>query len=157
MLVLEELYARIPTDAYCAGCHACAIKCSGAIPFAREEWERVRQFAAERIGDENLRALLVQDKTFRPDPTSEFVARFCPLYDMTARRCAVYPVRPLICRLLGFVEWLPCPLGRALPALADGVEIMRAYYAMDVRPVDDWLKVAPLAPRGETLSGEGME
>jgi len=51
----------------------------------------------------------------------------CLFYDVTKRRCIAYPARPLICRLFGRVEWLPCPLGKPLPMLKDGLGVIQAY------------------------------
>ncbi len=100
--------------------------------------------------------MLAQDKAFRPDPRAEYIARYCPLYDVAGRCCAVYPVRPLVCRLLGYVEWMPCPVGRALPPLADRVALMCDYYAMAVRPVGQWLTDAPLVRTVAAPSEEGV-
>jgi Fe-S-cluster containining protein len=46
-------------------------------------------------------------------PTSNYFTdgpALCPALTML-RRCAVYEVRPLICRLWGLTEWMPCTYG----------------------------------------------
>ncbi len=35
----------------------------------------------------------------------------CPYLDLKTKRCTVYERRPLICRLYGMTEELPCPFG----------------------------------------------
>jgi hypothetical protein len=62
----------------------------------------------------------------------------CHFYDMRKRQCLVYPVRPLVCRLFGRVEWLPCPLGRSLPQLRGGLELMQTYAAQRRATFPEW-------------------
>jgi Fe-S-cluster containining protein len=87
----------------------------------------------------------VEVLTHRPEDV--LTADYCPLYDRAARGCLVYPVRPLVCRLLGFVEWMPCPLGRDLPVLADGPRLMVEYARLRPEPVGVWLERMPLVGR----------
>jgi Fe-S-cluster containining protein len=64
----------------------------------------------------------------------------CRFRDTSARACAVYPVRPLVCRLMGHVEWMPCPVGavdRAAPT-ADALALMEAYARLDRRTYAQW-------------------
>lgn len=42
-----------------------------------------------------------------PEPQGEF----CPYLDLETKRCTVHARRPLICRLYGVSEGLPCPFG----------------------------------------------
>lgn len=150
-LDLAATYRRIPTSRFCDGCHECAIRCSGDIPLTAGEWDAVRQAIAELPASEAA-GLLAQDKTreFAPGWTGSM----CRLYDMRAQRCAVYTVRPLVCRLLGFVEWLPCPKGRRLPALADGVALMRRYAALGPRPLSEWIGAESSEPWKGSHNGD---
>lgn len=97
--------------------------------------------------------MLGEDKAFRwAEPLEEgsgdaLTADYCPLYDRAAGACLVYPVRPLVCRLLGFVEWMPCPLGRDLAVLADGPRLMVEYARLRPEPIAAWLERAPLVGR----------
>lgn len=37
----------------------------------------------------------------------------CPFRDEENRRCVIYPVRPMICRLMGVCDGLECPEGNS--------------------------------------------
>jgi len=137
-----EAYERIPTARYCSGCHACAIRCSGAVPASAVEWERIRDYLRLELPSIDVARLLHEDKSYTV--ADAWPIEFCPLYDMRTRRCAVYPVRPLVCRLLGFVEWMPCPIERRLPVLDDGVRLMREYAEERLRALPEWLEQNPL-------------
>jgi hypothetical protein len=62
----------------------------------------------------------------------------CTFYDVTKRRCIVYPARPLICRLFGRVEWLPCPIEKDLSLLRDGLGVIQAYARERRLTFADW-------------------
>ena len=82
----------------------------------------------------------------------------CRFRDSEAGRCLIYAVRPLICRLFGLVEWLPCPLGRLDAVLSNGVEIMRWYATLHPRPYEHWLQVgAHNAQEDATASSRRLE
>lgn len=150
---LRALYGRIPTESTCRDCHGCATRCSGAIPAARYEWEDIAAYIESRLTAAEFERLLAQDKGFEiADGVWE---RFCILYDVVALRCAVYPVRPLVCRLLGHVEFMPCPLGRVSGVLPDGPEIMWRYAQLERRALAEWLVADPphLRPAGSRPRG----
>lgn len=81
---LDALYAELPTIE-CQG--YCASSC-GPIQMTEPEWKRIRL----RLG-------------FTP----QAISTTCPM--LVRDRCSVYPLRPLICRLWGIVERMPCPWG----------------------------------------------
>ena len=147
---LRAIYASIPTVRQCENCHDCAIRCSGAIKVAACEWLAIRDHIERHIPPSTLQRLLTEDKTF--EIADEIRERFCILYDMSSRRCAVYPVRPLVCRLLGHVEFMPCPMGRIERVLVDGPGIMQRYAEMDLRTFSDWSTLAPSAVVARALS-----
>lgn len=62
----------------------------------------------------------------------------CLFYDVTKHRCIAYPARPLICRLFGRVEWLPCPLEKSLPLLKDGLKVIQAYAEQKRATFAEW-------------------
>ena len=79
-----------------------------------------------------------QDKTV--DLGDEVSVQMCRYWDMRNGRCAVYPARPLVCRLLGHVEWMPCPIDkvpRTIPT-PDALALMRAYARLRRRTFDEW-------------------
>jgi Fe-S-cluster containining protein len=80
---LEALYAQVPSVA-CQG--YCAEAC-GPLGMSHLEWIRVKRATPLRAAEGKHMA--------------------CPL--LKRGRCTVYPVRPLICRLWGSVENMPCP------------------------------------------------
>ena len=85
-LDLAVLSAQIPA-LDCRG--LCQDSC-GPIEMSQREFQRI----AERVGTEEMAC------------TAEHT---CPL--LQEGRCSVYPIRPLICRLWGVVETMPCPHG----------------------------------------------
>lgn len=131
-------YPGAPSEADdnpCHGCHECGLRCSAGIQMAREEFERI--LAHLRASDPHqVTRVLEQDKTvvWFEDITTEM----CLFYDVARRRCIVHPVRPLVCRLFGRVEWLPCPLEHPLPLLPDGLAIVRAYAAQRRLTFPEW-------------------
>lgn len=83
---LEALYARVPRLECRKLCgHAC-----GPIVVPEEEWRRLAAAGGEREGGDGLA---------------------CPYLDRAAGLCEVYEARPLICRLWGAADTLPCPHG----------------------------------------------
>ncbi len=62
----------------------------------------------------------------------------CLFYDVPKQRCIVYPARPFICRLFGQVEWMPCPLGKPVPLVRDGLRLMLDYAAEERATFPQW-------------------
>ncbi len=132
-LGLLALYELLP-NADCDGCDGCGAKCAGDVPMAREEYERIRARAPD-VGP-------------GPVPRRGPFAAPCRFRDEEARRCGIYPVRPLICRLFGLVEWLPCPLGRWPVRVPEGPGILEWYRERELRTYPEWF------PATETVSNE---
>lgn len=108
----------------CDGCHECGLRCMAGIQLTKEEFERIVACLREQDPYQVIR-VLEQEKHvvwFEDIETEQ-----CVFYDVTKRRCLIYPARPLICRLFGRVEWLPCPLEKPLPLLHDGLGIIQRY------------------------------
>jgi hypothetical protein len=108
----------------CDGCHECGLRCTAGIQMTRDEFQQIVKHLQGQDAKQ-VRRVLDQDK--RVVWFEDIETEQCIFYDVTKRRCVVYPVRPLICRLFGRVEWLPCPLGKPVPMLRDGLGIIRAY------------------------------
>lgn len=85
MPTLDQIYAEVP-ELECQG--LCAESC-GPIVVGRAERRRIQQ----RHG--------VTVLNLQPDCNALTILR----------RCSVYPDRPLLCRLWGVVESMPCPWG----------------------------------------------
>jgi hypothetical protein len=105
------------------------------IQITKPEFERIIEYLRE-LDPRQVARVLDQDKFavwFEDIETEQ-----CLFYDVTMRRCLIYPARPLICRLFGRVEWLPCPLERPLPLLHDGVGIIQAYAKEKRKTFAEW-------------------
>jgi hypothetical protein len=102
---------------------------------------------------EQARRVLSQDKEVQW--FEDISVQACLFYDVRRKGCLIYPARPLICRLFGRVEWLPCPIGRPVPRLHNGLQILQDYASEERLTFDQWLSqerifdpLALLAPRG---------
>lgn len=96
--LLDQLYAELPTIECRRRCHSAC----GPITMSRIEWARI----IKKLGYE-------PHKQF-PDPTDRVAiskpgALDCPM--LTGGLCTVYAIRPMICRLWGICEGMPCPWG----------------------------------------------
>ena len=90
---LQAVYDQIPEIPDCQG--RCWVSC-GPIPMTTRERQRIRQAG------------------FRITPVREAVTQegdyFCEALTQD-KRCAVYELRPLVCRLWGSIARLKCPYG----------------------------------------------
>lgn len=99
---LERIYRSVPT-VQCRG--LCARSC-GPIDMSVEERRRIADRGVT-IEPPTIALLAIHDGGEPMD---------CPA--LVAGRCSVYEDRPLICRLWGAVESMPCPHGcEATPGL----------------------------------------
>lgn len=90
---LQELYDEIPDIPGCKG--LCWMSC-GPIEMSQRERQRIRE-AGVRITDGELARRMTEEywcEALGPDG-----------------RCAIYELRPLVCRTWGAVEGLRCPWG----------------------------------------------
>lgn len=124
----------------CNGCTACSLRCASGVPSTRDEWEAIRAYIASLPMDERayLQGVLEQDK--QADLGDDVFVEMCRYWDATNERCAVYPARPLVCRLLGHVEWLPCPIEkvRRIVPSAQAIALMKAYAEEERRTFEGW-------------------
>jgi Fe-S-cluster containining protein len=93
---LDELYSRLPR-LDCQG--VCADSC-GPIPAGGAERERMERARGRRLEAPEIRTEI--------DGHIE-ACHECSMMD--DGRCSVYDIRPMICRLWGMTELLPCPYG----------------------------------------------
>jgi hypothetical protein len=108
----------------CDGCHECGLRCTAGVQMCQREFESIVAYLGKADRDQVVR-ILEQEKTIFW--FEEIQTEACLFYDVSRRGCLIYPVRPLICRLFGRVEWLPCPIGRSLEQLRGGLELIQAY------------------------------
>ncbi len=143
---LPEAAARQMSLGLCSGCTACSMKCAGDVACSQPEWQAIERYLQTLPPSEKQQILnvLQQDKTESLAEGEE--TTLCRFLNMQTRLCSIYPVRPRICRLLGHVEWLPCPIQRiprtltmqqALPLLAETAPYLRKTLA-------EWVQQSPL-------------
>ncbi|HLJ53403.1 MAG TPA: YkgJ family cysteine cluster protein [Chthonomonadaceae bacterium] len=140
---LIELSARCETQmelSVCYGCDACGLRCAAGVPATQEEWAGLRRYveSLNAAGRRELARVEGQDKTV--DLGDGVSVTLCRYRDMEHGRCAVYPARPLVCRLLGHVEWMPCPIEKVPRTVRteDALALMRAYAQTDRRTFEEW-------------------
>jgi len=134
----------------CDGCHECGLRCTAGVQMTRPEFERV--LAHLRTQDpRQVARVLEQDKNVVWFEDIETEA--CLFYDVPKRRCIAYPARPLICRLFGHVEWLPCPIGKRLPQVKEGVSVMQAYAGERRATFAEWCAELGLFNLSQLTSG----
>jgi len=124
----------------CHGCTACALRCASDVPASRAEWDALQNHIASQDAPTQARISAVerQDKTV--DLGDEVRVEMCRYWDTENSLCAVYPVRPLACRLLGHVEWMPCPIEKvphALP-IVQSLELMQSYAQFERKTFAEW-------------------
>jgi hypothetical protein len=131
----------------CDGCDACALRCESGVPMSRDEYRDVLRYMEAATNCSRIGVLIAQDKTV--DLGDGVTVTLCRFLNMDTRRCAVYPVRPLVCRLLGHVPWMPCPIGKVERVAPEGasVALMQAYADVERRSFEEW---AALEPEGRS-------
>lgn len=96
MMTLTELYARIPAIACKGLCHGSC----GPVPATRKEVEQIERASVH--------------------PWGTVAGGTCSM--LSAGRCTVYESRPLLCRLWGVVESMPCLWGCVPERMMSDVE-----------------------------------
>jgi len=125
---------------FCDGCTACALRCSAEVPAARHEWEAIRTYLAGLSPERRAAIADIEAQEKSVDLGDGVRVSMCRYYDMTQDRCSIYPVRPLVCRILGHVEWMPCPIDR-IPSMLPtptALHLMDAYADLERRTLDEW-------------------
>jgi hypothetical protein len=133
---LRETIDRLP-NADCCGCDGCAGRCMGGLAITRTEFEAICDY---------LGGPLFMPETRRYSS----MGAPCEFKEHSGARCIIYPVRPLICRLFGIVEWLPCPMGVIPTLVPDGPRIMQRYRQFERRTFREWARNSASGDRGET-------
>jgi Fe-S-cluster containining protein len=95
----------------------------------RDEWRAIQAYLETLSETESTNLKRIQAQSKEEDLGEGVFVPLCTFLDMETRHCSIYPVRPLVCRLLGHTEWLPCPIEK-VPRVVDtglALELMRAY------------------------------
>lgn len=137
----------------CAGCLECGLRCTAGIQMTRLEFDRIVECLRECDARQVVR-VLEQEK--RRPWFEDIETEYCIFYDVSRGRCLVYSARPFICRLFGRVEWLPCPQGKTVPQIEDGIGVMQAYAGQKRATFAEWCAEAGLYDlTGLASGGEG--
>lgn len=115
------------------------------------EYRRIVRFLEEHAAE--ARQVMSQDKSI-PDWG---VTRFCQFRDVERRQCFIYSVRPVICRLFGMTEWLPCPLGIVPPRGEDAMTVFQGYANNELRTFEDWNQRSETRMQKDAASGTGAD
>lgn len=137
---LDELYAQLPA----IDCQGLCVDSCGPIPAGVAERERIERARGRRLEATEVRSLV--------DTTVE-ACHECSMMDNG--RCAVYDIRPMICRLWGLAENFRCPYGcepeRMLTVEESYAFLARAYAIAGAPPGVD---VSELANVDELLGAD---
>jgi Fe-S-cluster containining protein len=69
-----------------------------------KEIETIKEYMRKNLSKEYLSSLKSQNR----EPLE------CQFRDILMKRCAIYPVRPVICRLMGVVKGMTCENGNTV-------------------------------------------
>ena len=124
--------------AACDGCDRCGDRCVSGFPISYFEYRRIRDYLDAQDPAERDR-IAAQGKELPWPGAPEMTYEACRFRDVERSRCSIYPVRPLVCRLFGHVEWLPCPAGIITEVAPEGIPLMDWYARRDLRTYEEWL------------------
>lgn len=144
----SALWDSLPFDlSPCDGCDDCGSRCIEGWECSREEFLALLDYLTVHP---EVKDLCRRPRTLAWEGGE---VRRCWFRDSPRGRCAVYPVRPLVCRLFGHVEWLPCPTGRIRPAPGAGVALLREYAKSPRATFAQWAVQPEFVSRVRTLLG----
>ena len=128
----------------CDGCDECGARCTAGVPMLEVEFEAIRAYVEGPDGGEARRVERQEKRLPYPGTTPEDDVYYtaCRFRDSERGRCSVYPVRPLICRLFGHVDWLPCPISKVPAPTPGGPEVMLHYRRSPLHTYEEWLELS---------------
>ena len=108
---------------------------------SREEYEAVQTYISSSSDPISIDRVTRQAKWV--DLGDGVSVEMCRYRDMEVGGCAVYSARPLVCKLLGHVEWMPCPIEKVktIASTADALELMKAYAQVERRTFEGWASI----------------
>ena len=137
---LEERCTQQMRLDVCSGCDMCGLRCADDVPCTHDEWQDLQRFIADLSPEAKaeLDTVMAQNKSV--DLGDDVSVSLCKFRDMEKGRCMVYPARPLVCRLLGHVEWMPCPIEKVPSRIntQDALELMKSYAQFERRTFTEW-------------------
>ena len=150
---IQSFTARIDQSP-CNGCDHCGTRCTAGIQVLHSEYEAVRAELARLPADEVQRVMGQEKQVPIPGADENYTA--CEFRDVERGRCLVYEARPMICRLFGHVEWLPCPIFKVEKVVPGAVPLMQAYAGEPRKTFAEWAAEEGIAwpPVGTGTSDE---
>lgn len=141
--VLDETreFAAAIDQLPCDGCDECGARCTAGVPMLRAEFLEISAFVAGPDGGDARRVERL-DKQVPYPGAEEFHYTACRFRDVEQGRCSIYPVRPVVCRLFGHVEWLPCPIQKVPGPVPGGITAMQRYAEAPQMTYEEWLAEA---------------
>jgi Fe-S-cluster containining protein len=121
----------------CDGCDLCGSRCVSGYPLSLFEYRRIRDYLASMDPVEAAR-LEAQVKEVPWPGEPEITYQACRFRDVERGRCGIYPARPLVCRIFGHVEWLPCPAGIIQETAPEGLALMEWYGRRELKTYEEW-------------------
>jgi Fe-S-cluster containining protein len=128
----------LPDQSACDGCTRCRHRCVNGIPLTRAEFDALKRRVLALAPDVAARVLGPVQRVPWPGAEDDATYEPCRFLNLETGLCEVYASRPLICRLFGYVEWLPCPTGAVTCRWAPGVEIMRRRAGEPQKTWEEW-------------------
>jgi Fe-S-cluster containining protein len=121
----ENDLLNIPAHKNCTNCGACC----GVIPASPNEIKTIKAFLADHP-TEKAHAVKNSMKLHR-----------CPFRDNKQKKCIIYPVRPVVCQLLGVVAGMQCKHGNSMEI--DGDPFMQNIKLSEAKILNlmDWTKI----------------
>jgi uncharacterized protein len=140
LVILEETRRFVEgiDQSPCDGCDACGARCTAGVPMLHAEFSAIRTYVAGPEGAE-ARRVERQDRQVPYPGVDDVFYTVCRFRDVERGRCSIYPARPLVCRVFGHVEWLPCPIEKVPFPVGGGVEVMRRYGDAPQKTYEEWL------------------
>ncbi|MBM3495315.1 MAG: YkgJ family cysteine cluster protein [Armatimonadetes bacterium] len=139
----------------CDGCDLCGLRCTDEPPMTEHEFELIRWTVKQMPRFDGTDVPLRWDG-WAPGEGRHIATwgKPCRFRDTGAGRCTVYAVRPLVCRLMGHVWWLPCPADvvRVMPPRELVSDALDAYCADGRRTYAAWLALAQPEAAATALS-----
>ena len=118
----------IPEHKGCRNCGACC----GIVPASKAEAEEIDAYL---VSNPSAREVAIANIGKSVD---------CPFRDRISKQCAIYPVRPATCRLMGVARGLDCDYGNS--AEIDGYAFLQDSYGDKtiVLNFQDWRIARPV-------------
>lgn len=120
-MVLQDM-KTIPEHKNCNNCG----ECCGLLIASKNEIKAIEEY---------LKTLSIfykeQIRTQSREPLT------CQFRDIDNKKCAIYPVRPMVCKLMGVAKGMQCSNGNS--AEVDGMQFMDKKYLLSGMPVKKML------------------